>query len=146
MKKGPTVIKVYSFPLVSVSKKMNLEITIKKEEDFDYFDIHRGLEDFSDSDKENKRDASENMVEEEYHVVLKTPVVNPMNSGKPLLEDASQTDKVNGDKKFQCQECSKCFRWNCLLIRHQNTVHKRIKPYQCDECGIVFLCEVRLPF
>ena len=34
---------------------MNLEIKIKEEEDFEYFDIHRGIDGFFDDDTENEK-------------------------------------------------------------------------------------------
>lgn len=38
-------------------------------------------------------------------------------------------------KPYQCMECGKCFSFKTCLKRHIKTVHEGIRPFNCDECG-----------
>ena len=131
---------------------MDLEIEIKKEEDQDYFDIHRGeINGFVDKDLESNEDSknignNSNDVEENNNdcAVVNGPVVDQMNIEKPQTQDARQTKEIDRNKRFQCQECSKYFTRRCYLSQHQDIVHKGLKLFQCDECGKSFSCNSSL--
>merc|ERR1712030_136215 len=41
------------------------------------------------------------------------------------------------DQPFQCEECGKGFSVNITYKAHLN-MHKGIKPYKCDYCGVEF--------
>lgn len=40
---------------------------------------------------------------------------------------------IRKKKTFECSQCSKKFRKMHNLKRHDNAVHKKLKPYQCEE-------------
>ena len=112
--------------LVSVLKKMNLEIEIKKRSG----DIHRGIDGFVDDDKENQRDADlENVVSSYIEAEKKND-----DHGNNTQRDTIQ----KGDKTFQCQDCGKLLSSKQSLKSHVDAIHKQIKDFQCQECNKKF--------
>ena len=103
---------------------MNLEIEIK-EEDFDYFDIDRGIEGSFDNDTEGEREtfiknigiSCYEVEEKNKYDLVNASVVHSMSRDKVHSQHATQSNKIIKDKRFQCQECGKSFTWNYLLIR-----------------------------
>lgn len=57
-------------------------------------------------------------------------------STKRGLDYHYQTHRDSNERvKFPCQQCDKTFFQKGHLKLHMDTVHKRMKPYTCEECG-----------
>ncbi|XP_032227739.2 zinc finger protein 420 isoform X2 [Nematostella vectensis] len=49
-----------------------------------------------------------------------------------------QTSSKETDTGFKCEKCGKIFPRTCGLKRHDNRVHKRLKPHACPFCNKAF--------
>ena len=62
------------------------------------------------------------------------------------LKRITNTDNVytihktaEGEEKFRCKACHRCFNLRCTLLRHVRHQHQgRFVPHPCPECGQVF--------
>ena len=53
------------------------------------------------------------------------------------------TNKVHGLNVYECENCPRKFYLQALCKRHNETVHLKIKPFQCEECSETFASKIQ---
>lgn len=61
--------------------------------------------------------------------------IKPKQKEPAKEKDPPTSHSATGKKRHSCNECDKSFERFHDMIRHKNSVHERIRKYQCQMCG-----------